>query len=191
MKRKPEIKEKLIDTALNLAAQAGWEGFSLRDLAKEAGITLAQLHECFEDKTDILAAFGRMIDRKVLVSMEVALDAETSPRDRLFDILMERYEALNDYRGGVVAILGSFCFDPKQAVIACPHLGRSMSWMLEAAGVDTGGMRGALKVVGLTALYLKVLRVWKEDESPDMAKVMAALDKDLARAERFAGLFGF
>ena len=30
--------------------------------------------------------------------------------------------------------------------------------MLEAAGVDTGGMRGAVRVAGLTIIYLNVAR---------------------------------
>ncbi|MEC7576790.1 MAG: TetR family transcriptional regulator, partial [Pseudomonadota bacterium] len=84
----------------------------------------------------------------------------------------------------------SFHYDPKQAVISCPHLCRSMSWMLEAAGIEVGGIKGAMKVAGLTALYIKTLRVWRSDESVDMAKVMAALDKDLGRVEGLALRFG-
>jgi hypothetical protein len=35
----------------------------------------------------------------------------------------------------------------------------------------------------LTALYLYTVRTWIEDDSEDMAKTMAALDKNLERAE--------
>jgi len=131
-----------------------------------------------------------MIDRRVLDVIGEP-DESISARDQLFDILMERFEILNDYRAPLVSILESFCFDPKQAVISCPHLLRSMSWMLEAAGIETPGVRGALKVAGLTGVYLKTLRVWRDDESPDMSKTMAALDKDLGRAEHVANMFGF
>lgn len=72
-----------------------------------------------------------------------------------------------------------------------PHLCRSMTWMMEAAGIETLGLRGALKVAGLTGVYLKVLKTWTEDDSPDLAKTMAALDKDLGRAESFANTLGF
>lgn len=187
MKEKPGLKEKIVETALELAAVQGWERLTLRDVAVEAGISLATLHAYIEDKTDILAALGRMIDRQILDSFAQSPHEDETPRDRLFDILMERYELLNRWRPGIVSILRSFCFDPKQAVIACPHLGRSMSWMLEAVGIGTSGVAGAVKVAGLTGLYLKNLRVWKEDESPDLAKLMAALDKDLERAEKIAG----
>ncbi|MCB1562965.1 MAG: TetR/AcrR family transcriptional regulator [Alphaproteobacteria bacterium] len=187
MKEKPGLKEKIVETALDLAAAQGWERVTLRDVAVEAGISLATLHTHIEDKTDILAALGRMIDRQILDSFAQSPHEDETPRDRLFDILMERYELLNKWRPGIVSILRSFCFDPKQAVIACPHLGRSMNWMLEAAGIGTSGVSGAVKVAGLTGLYLKNLRVWKEDESADLSKLMAALDKDLERAEKLAG----
>jgi len=130
-----------------------------------------------------------MIDRRVLESFE-DIGGEASTRDRLFDVLMERFDILNDYRDGVVAVLHSFRFDPKDAVISAPHLCRSMAWMLEASGVETNGIKGGAKIVGITGVYLKVLKVWKDDTSPDLGKTMAALDKHLEQAERLANRFG-
>lgn len=185
----PPGRESAVEAALSLAAQQGWERTSLREIALHAGMSLPELFGLFEDKADVLAAYGRMLDRRVLEAAGTP-DPDSSARDRLFDVLMERFEALNDHRGGVIAILRSFRADPKQAVIACPHLARSMSWMLEAAGIDTGGLRGAVKVAGLTGLYLKVLRDWAADESPDLGRTMAALDKALSRAEKAANTLG-
>ncbi len=177
------LKMRIPEAAMGLAAEIGWAHVGLQELAETLGVSLLELYEYVEDKGDVLVLFGRMIDRRVLAEVECS---EEPVRDRLFDVLMERYDALNDYREGVLSVLESFCFDPKQAVISAPHLCRSMSWMLEAAGVETGGVRGAIKVAGLTAVYLKVLRVWRDDSSPDMGKVMAALDKDLGRVEQVA-----
>lgn len=183
------IKKKSIRAALDLAVAKGWADVSLRDIADKAGIGLNELREYFDDKTDILAAYGKMIDRRVLEAHK-EIEQSLPPRDRLFDILMERFDIINEDKEAVCVILSAFCFDPKQAVISLPHLGRSMTWMLEAAGIETGGYRGAVKVLGLTAIYLKTLRSWKDDESPDMAKTMAALDRNLEMAERWAGRFG-
>lgn len=188
-KEKKIDKEKVVEVALDLAVNLGWDHVSLRDVAEGSKLSLAELHEYFEEKSDILTALGRMIDRKVLENV-AELEADLPIRDRLFDVMMERFDVLNDYRAGLVAIIRSFKLDPKQAVISMPHLCRSMTWMLEAAGVETVGFRGALKVTGLTGVYLDVLRVWKDDDSPDMGKVMAALDKDLGRAESVVNMFG-
>lgn len=187
-KNKVFSRDDAVLAALQLADELGWEHVTLQDIAQEAGCSLADLHEHFDDKTDILCAFGRMIDRKVLGAVG-EVDESLSARDRLFDILMERFDALNEYRDGVVSILSSFRMDPKQAVISMPHLCRSMTWMMEAAGMDTNGFTGAAKVAGLTAVYLNALRSWVKDDSPDMGKTMAALDKDLGRAEQCANTF--
>lgn len=184
------VRQDIIDAALKLSEEQGWAYISVSDIAKEAGMSLAELFDHVDDKTDILCLFGRMIDRKVLDAIGEP-DLSVSPRDQLFDIMMERYEILNEYRKPLLSILESFRFDPKQAVISCPHLARSMAWMLEASGIETPGIRGAIKVAGLTGVYLKVLRVWKDDESSDLGKVMAALDKDLGRAEQVANTLGF
>lgn len=185
---KKTLKEKVIAAAFELAQARGWENVSFVDIAEAAGFTPLEIHDDFADKTDILMTYGRMLDRKILETAGEAGEEET-PRDRLFDLLMERFDLLNEDRGAIISILCSFKGDPKQAVIALPHLGRSMSWMLEGAGISTVGITGAVKVAGLTGVYLNVLRSWKDDESPDMAGTMAALDRSLGRAESFANSF--
>ncbi len=183
-------KEAAVNAALHLAALQGWESVTLYDIAQESGIDLAVLHGYFEDKSDVLNALGRMIDRATLERLS-PLDPENSTRDALFDIFMDRFEVLNENRDGITAILKSFKCDPKQAIISMPHLCRSISWMLEAVQVNTNGPRGAIKIAAMSGLYIKILRVWLNDESTDMAPTMAALDKALTRAEQLATSFGF
>jgi AcrR family transcriptional regulator len=181
-------REAAVRAALALAAEGGWMAVGMHDISEKSGISLPDLHEIFADRYDILAAYGRMLDRRMLEAAG-PIDPDTSERDRLFDLLMERFDLLNEDRAGVCAILESFLPDPKQAVISLPHLCRSMAWTLDAAGIGTGGMKGIVRIMGLTGLYLDTLRTWKEDESEDLARTMAALDKNLARAESWAVRF--
>ncbi len=189
-KAKNLSKDKIVEVSLELAIELGWEHVRLSDIAERADISLSDLRLIIEDKFDILAAFGRMIDAKTLNALD-EFSPEMEAREKLFDIMIERFEVLNEYREGLLSILYSFQYDPKQVLISSPHLCRSMSWMLEAAGIDTSGMRGALKVAGLSGLYLKVLKSWMKDETPDLSKTMAALDKELGRAEQVANTLGF
>ncbi len=184
------IKERAVQAALSVAAEKGWERTSLYDIAKKADISLSTLREHIEDRGDILSAYGRMLDRKVIENTG-SPDNTISARDRLFDVLMERFDLLNENRAALTSVLNSFRCDPKQALIGLPHLGRSMNKMLEAATIDTNGIMGAAKVAATTALYVKTLLVWINDESPDMSKTMAALDKKLGHAERLAETLGF
>lgn len=188
-KKAPDLREKAIKSALTLAARDGWNNVSLNDIARHAKASLSDLHDHFEDRTDILIAYGRMTDRKVLENVG-EIDGNSSHRDRLFEILMERFDVLNEDRKALLSILDSFKFDPKQFVIGLPHLSRSMSWMLEAAGVETHGIRGAANIMAITTVYVATVKTWMEDDSEDMSKTMAALDKNLGRAEQLAGMVG-
>jgi hypothetical protein len=66
-----------------------------------------------------------------------------------------------------------------------------MAWMMEAAGLSTSGVRGALRLIGITAVYMNVLRQWMNDETPDLSETMAALDKSLTHAEQAANTLRF
>ncbi len=189
--KKIDIKQKILVSALYLAVEQGWEYTTLRDIAEHAGVSASDLYDTIDDKNDILVILGRKIDKEIMGNIDISDDDATSSRDRLFDIMMDRYEALNEYREGVVSILESFKYDPKQAVISMPHLCKSMGWMLEVSGIETAGIKGALKIVGLTGVYIKVLKIWAEDESVDLSKTMSALDKALERAEKAANILGF
>lgn len=186
-----DIKQKIINSALELAAEQGWEFITLRDIANHAKIKPATLYDIIDHKGDILILLGKMIDRRVLEGISISEDETSSPRDRVFDIMMDRFEILNEYRQGVISILEFTKCDPKHIIIYFPYLCRSMSWMLESVGIETEGMRGALKIAGLSGIYLNVLKVWKDDESADLSKTMASLDQALERVEKTADILGF
>jgi len=73
--------------------------------------------------------------------------------------------------------------DPVTVLCAGASFLRSMRWMLEAANISTGGFRGTLAVKLTAAAYLSTMRVWQRDDSPDLARTMAALDARLRRIE--------
>ena len=64
---------------------------------------------------------------------------------------------------------------------------RSQRWMLEAAGIGASGPRGALRAQGAALMFARVLTVWIDDDEPGLDRTMAALDRALASAERWAG----
>jgi ubiquinone biosynthesis protein COQ9 len=179
------IKSKIIKAAMDIAAKDGWRAVTIAAAAKKAGVSMAVLSRYFKDKHDILTAFGRMIDARMVAGAGGA-DMNAPMRDRLFDVLMERFDALNEYRGGVIAVLSDFKSDPLQASKSLPHLCESMNAVMNASGEDSSGMWAKAQAAGITAVYLSALWVWMNDESPDMAKTMAALDKALSFAERVA-----
>lgn len=178
-------EDRIIDAALELAAERGWSGLGLADIAAAARLSLAEIYPLFPSKGAILDAFVRRVDRATLTGVEVGA-ADGPVRDRLFEIIMRRLDALAPHRRAVAAIVGDLPRDPLAALCSGGRLLRSVAWMAGAAGVETAGLLGPLRVKALAALYLYVLRVWLGDESADKSKTMAALDRALKQAEMVA-----
>ncbi len=175
------LADRLVDAALALAAQEGWDAVDLPALARRAGVAPGLVYGFYDDPLDILTVWMRRVDRRVEEAVG-APDPDTPARERLFDVLMERFEALNADRAGALAIYSSLRADPRRAAAGLACLARSMVRMLDAAGVDSRGWRGGLAVAGLVALWVKVSPVWAEDESSDLGRTMAALDRALEQA---------
>lgn len=182
-----DIETRLIDAILDLAAKQGWRELSLNDIASAAGVSLSEFHPVYASKGAILAAFLRRIDRQVLSGAFDFTD-EDSPRDRLFDVLMRRFDALKPHREAIRRIRGDMMRAPLGAAKLLPAFGCSMAWMLEAARISADGPAGRAKVLGVTGVWLKTMAAWIDDDSADMSGTMAALDRNLARAGACANL---
>lgn len=179
-----DVRERLLGSALALAAAGGWRSASLAAVAADAGVPLAEAYAVFPTRLSILSGLLGRTDRRVLEGGPA--EADDTPRDRLFDILMRRFDALAADREGVRAIVRDMPGDPLNALLLAPCFAASMAWMLEAAGLSAAGLGGSLRVKGLAVVYLATLRVWLDDDSIDMAKTMAALDRNLQRADQLA-----
>lgn len=186
MVKKADIPQHLIDTAFRLAEERGWADLSLADIAREAKLPLSKVYPVFHSKAALLDGFTRMIDAAVLAEGEDDFDTAEPARDRLFDVVMRRFDALRPYRDGLGRIAYDQARDPAALCCSLCALRRSMALMLEAAGLSSSGLRGQLRIKGLSAIYLATLRVWLRDETADLSKTMAALDGYLRRFEGLA-----
>lgn len=182
--RQTDARAALRESLLRLVAAGGWRELSYAEIAKDAGLSLAEAYQAYPSKTAILTGIGRDIDARILASLEEdPLDG--SPKDRLFDLLMRRFDALNENRAAFSALAWELPRTPGDGLALLCQLGCSLGHMLEAAGISTAGLRGALRIKGLGAIYAAGLRVWFKDDSPDLAKTMAELDKRLGQVERW------
>ena len=181
--KRKDARQAIIESALTLAASRGWSRVGLGDIAEAAGVSLAELRAEFSSKAAIVAAYFANIDREVLAARDPEM-AVRPATERLFDVLMKRFDLLNAHREGAVAIVRSTPPDLEAMLCASLALRRSMRWMLEAADLSSAGLREQLRVKALCALYLSMLRVWLHDDSEDMARTMAVLDRRLKRLDK-------
>jgi AcrR family transcriptional regulator len=183
-------RDKAVDALMALLAEQPFEEIGLAEIAGRAGLSLSQLRAEFGSTLAILAAHIKDIDRKVLdgADTDSAADmAEEPARERLFEVLMRRLDALAPYKAAVRSLLHSAQRSPSLALALNGMALRSQRWMLTAAGIGTHGPRGLLRAQGAALLFARVLEVWVNDKEPDLARTMAALDRGLASAERWAG----
>jgi ubiquinone biosynthesis protein COQ9 len=181
-----EFDKALIGAAFTLAGRSGWGAVSVAEAARSAGLDLARARGRFPGRAAILLRLGRMADQAALAQTP----SEGSVRDRLFYLVMERIDVLQDNRAGVLALLRRLPFEPGTALLLDSATKRSMRWLLGAAGVSTAGWRGELRAQGLYAVWLWAMRAWQSDETDDMSSTMSALDTALQRAGRAAEWLG-
>ena len=181
-------RDKAIDALIALLAEQSFEDIGLAEVAGRAGLKLSQLRAEFGSTLGIFAAHIKDIDRAVLAGGEDMTDEP--PRERLFDVLMRRLEAMAPYKEAVRSMLRSARRDPPLALALNALAVRSQRWMLEAAGINASGPKGALRAQGAALLFARVLGVWLHDEDPALDRTMAALDRGLSNAERWDGFVG-
>src|SRR5215472_9474491 len=180
----PADPDRIIDALVSLVEANGWRRVSLAAVAEAAGLPILRVYRLFPSRTAILDGLLRRIDESVLAA---PLDAEADerPRDRVFDLLMRRFDALQPYRGFIAALRGDLTGDPPAALALVGAGLRSMRLTLEAAGIACNGIGGIVAVKLTAGSYLAAAHTWSRDESPDLAPTMATLDRRLRGIERW------
>ena len=177
-------REAAVEALMRLAAEQPWNDIEVSDIAREAGLTLAELRELFPSKGAVLGGLARIIDRKVLEDDGTDL-ADEPTRERLFDVLMRRLDAMTPYKTALRRISYSLRGDPFSLLALNGVMLNSHRYMLAAAGIDTEGPLGQLKLQGVVIAFARVTQVWLDDEDPSLARTMARLDKEIRNGERF------
>lgn len=178
---------RIADAALSEIAAMGWRDTSLDGVAARAGLDVGRVRLWAPIKSYLPPLIIDAIDEDSL-GRGLKPDPTSSPRDRLFDVVMRRFDALQRRRAGIVALIKGLLRDPAAAATAALRFDRSAAATLATAGISPNGLKGCTRQLGLKAIMAATLRAWFQDESADMAKTMAALDRALNAAERLVAL---
>lgn len=178
------IREALAKAGLRLAATTPWREVTLFALAEVAGLSVAELYPA--TRSDVVDAIEEAFDRAMATDLTPP-DPDVSTRDRLFDILMRRFEAMEPHRDAVTSLEAGADRDPVQLGAGHVRAVRSARWALSLAGLDADGVAGQARAQGLAVILTQARTAWRTDLSGDFAKTMASLDKNLRRAEETFG----
>lgn len=179
-----ELRRDLARAALALAAATPWREVTLAQLAKAAGRPLADFYPA--TLWEAVDCVEEMFDRAVAAGAE-ELDPNQSVRDRLFDLIMRRFEAMEPHRAAVIAMEAGVDRDPTLIASAHQRNVRCARWVLAVAGLEADGMTGQARAQGLGVIIGQARAAWRGDDAGDFSKTMASLDKNLRRAEEMFG----
>ena len=176
-------RQAIVDALMDLAAKRAWREIEINDVAQAAHVSLAEFRDLFPSKGAVLGALSRRIDRQVLEGTTEDLAGEPA-RERVFDVMMRRFDALEPYKEALRRIFRDLQYDPLSLAALNQVSLNSMRFMLAAAGISTEGALGGLKLQGAVLVYSNTMRAWFEDDDPTLARTMARLDRELRRSER-------
>ena len=182
--RDEELAARIVDTAIAMAEEEGWDNVRLRRVADALGITLAELDRHFRDLDAVADAWFARARAAMLAPLEPEF-AGLAARERLKILIWRWFDALAPHRGVTVQMLRTkmWPYHPHHYVPMIFNLSRTIQWLRDAAGLDAGGRRRQIEEIGLTGLFVATLAVWSRDETLGQERTRRFLDRRLARAD--------
>lgn len=188
--RKPrqDLRDEVVNAALDLAEEVGWDRIRLREVADRLGIPLADLRAQFRDKEAIADAWLARADTALLVPRPAGYATAPVP-DRLHRAIMDWLDALAPHRQVTGQMLAEklWPFHPHHYVPMVFWLSRTVQWIREAAILDAPGRQRQVEEIGLTALFVATVAGWVRDDSAGQERTRRRLQRRLEGADRFMG----
>ena len=182
---KPLKQEYIIlDKIFTNIAKDGWIKFSLLQFSKTQKISIKDLKIFFRNKDHILERFSKMIDFKVESNIDIEEMKNTSKKDNLFELIMLRLEVMQTYKVALRNILSSAKEQPIILKKLSKNIINSLDFYLELSLYYDDTPVDFLKKNAIFVIYSLTFRVWLNDESDDLSKTMAELDKFLSMADK-------
>ena len=183
MQHNQDVRQALFDKFSQTVLADGWRDVSCSGIATAAGI---DLHVAFVEYRNRYAYVTELI-RRTDAAMLVAYDREMvdePARERMLDVMMARFEAMQKNRALIVALTKAARRDPMLSLHLVALSRLTADWFLDIAQISPAGIGGLVRSKGALATYARAFRVWLEDDSDDLTKTMSALDKYLKQGEK-------
>lgn len=180
------LQDRVVDAALELAEERGWEGVRLHLIADRRGLSLSELRAHYRDLDAVADAWLARADSAMLARREAAGFAELCPRERLYAVIMCWLDALVGHRRVTGQIFRAKLYPghPHHNVALGMWLSRIVQWLREAAHLDATGRRRQVEEIGLTALFVATIAFWLRDGSDNQELTRRFLGNRLAASDR-------
>ena len=170
--------KKIVETTLKILDKKPWDNISLKEIQTKSKVKKFDL--LIKNKKDLLIKLNNYFDYKV--SSKISNIENSNYKDMIFEVIMMRFDILQENRKGIKSIFESFKNKPKLLFFLIPELLDSILIMVQSINLPTKGVIGQLKIKGIFVIYVSCFFVWLNDETVSLDKTMTALDKYLDQA---------
>ncbi len=182
------LHEDIVDTALEMGEQRGWDGVHLHEIAQALNIDLADIAQRFAHKDAIAEAWFDRADQALLAAPAAPGWARLDPLERLHAAVFAWLDALAPHRALCGQML-RYKLQPEHLhlqALGAVRVSRTVQTMREVAGLKSTGWRREAEEAALTAMYLSTLWSWLRDDAAAAAASREHLRRWLARANWLA-----
>lgn len=174
-----EISKPVVSAVITIASMRPWEMVSYAEIAESSGVSVDDITSVFPKKIDIVSCIVKQLDDDILE--KASFDPELDFKEQLFELLMERFDVMNNSRDAHISFIKSFGWVnhhiPEEINLYYSTLWSYWVFCKKSGGAKENLDQFDLEFVIYAVRYLNVLRIWSLDRSQDMGKTMAALSK--------------
>jgi AcrR family transcriptional regulator len=176
-----ETRRQILDTALTLFRERGFDETTIRDIASRAGLSLGAAYYYFKSKEAIVGAYYDYVQHEHLTRARAAFASERDLRGRLRVALHAKLDIMRDDRR-LLRALFRYGGDPDHVLSwfgPATRLQRQLSITVFAEAIAgerlPDDLRDAAPVL-LWALHMGVLLYFLFDTSPDQRRTRRLVD---------------
>lgn len=182
VQKRTELRDRILEAALEHAAFDGWGEQTFRNAAADAGVDLATARRLFpQGPAGLLDWLDDWADRRMLRAVAGEDLSKLPVRRRIARLVRARFEALAPYRESVRrAVLARGL--PRNLPGGFTALWRACDRIWQAAGFDDAAKDGTswyTRRALLAGVLVATLFYWLEDESEGFRDTWAFLDRRL------------
>jgi len=185
MKNSSETEKNYLKKGFDLINDIGWDKFSIEKLSTKENIPVRDLKVFFKCKYSIVDKFSIMIDKNIESKLRLEDFKDSSKKDILFELIMMRFDEMEEFKSSLAKILDVSKNKPLLASIITRNVMNTMDFFLELSNSYSNYAFDVLKKNFLFLIYSITFKTWLSDNTEDLSKTMAELDKLLSTAENF------
>lgn len=171
-------------TTLKLLSKKSVNSLSLNEVKKISQVK--SFDKYIKSKKVLLNNISFYFDN--ILSLRIKNLENSNHKDMIFEIMMMRFDILQDNRKAILSIFKSLQKSPKLIIFLLPQVLDSLVLMLGYAKITTQGLKGQIKIKGILIIYISTFLVWTKDESFSLEKTMTVLDKYLDQAGKILNI---